>query len=126
MKRYRQSLKELLTQLSPVSTSWQDEHAACVIERLRSLPRKTTYTLDDLAQWLAIDRPPRNVKPKDHFEAGLTTVRLFLDMSKDEFTTALREQLGNGIGITRALRDPKTFFSALEALGILAQIWLRT
>lgn len=122
MKRYRQSLSELLAQLSPVSTSWQDEHAACVIERLRSLPRKTTYTPDDLVQWLAIDRPPHNAKPKDHFEAGLTTVRLFLDMSKDEFTTALRERLGNGIGITRALRDPQTFFGALEALGILTQM----
>jgi hypothetical protein len=49
---------------------------------------------------------PDGIRPRDHFEAGLTTIRLFLDLSRDEFTAQLREQLGRTLGITRARQDP--------------------
>ncbi len=50
MKRYRQTLDGILDQLSPVDTSWRDEHAEAVIQRLKQLPQKMGYTRDDLRQ----------------------------------------------------------------------------
>ncbi|MEN8131236.1 MAG: hypothetical protein ABFS45_13795 [Pseudomonadota bacterium] len=82
MKRYRQTLDELLEQLSPVDSSWRDAHADRVIERLRQIPQKPNYTRGDLLQLLETENIPEHIKPKDYFEAGLTTVRLFLDSNR--------------------------------------------
>lgn len=119
MKRYRQTLDELLDQLMPVDTSWLDAHAEAVIRRLKQLPKKKTYARTDLAALFELNTLPQGTKAKEHFEASLTMVRLFLDMSKDEFTAALRDQLGTGTGITRLRQEPDTFYGALEALGVL-------
>ncbi|HHJ15491.1 MAG TPA: hypothetical protein ENJ80_02220 [Gammaproteobacteria bacterium] len=119
MKRYRQTLDEILRQLSVVNTSWRDDHADAVIQRLQQIPQKAAYTRDDLLQLLGIEHIPESAKPKAYFEAGLTAVRLFLDLSKDELTAQLREQLGGTLGITRARQDPNGVCEALEALGIL-------
>lgn len=122
MKRYRQTLDELLKQLSPVHTSWLDAHAEAVIWRLKQLPKKKTYTRADLAGIFAISTLTKDTKATEHFEASLTIMRLFLDMSKDEFTAALRDQLGAGAGITRLKQDPDGFLGALEGLGVLGRM----
>jgi hypothetical protein len=122
MKRYRQRLDELLAQLAPVDTSWLDAHAEAVIERLKQVPRKKAYTRADLARLFDVERRTGNIRPKEHFDASLTVVRLFLDLSKDEFTAALRERLGAGMGITRLKREPGSFLDALEALGVLSRM----
>jgi len=119
MKRYRQTLDELLQQLSPVDTSWRDAHADAVIQRLQQIPQKSDYTQDDIKELLDTHNTPKDVKPKDYFEAGLTAIRLFLDLSKDEFTEQAREQLGGTLGITRAREDLDGVCDALEAMGIL-------
>ena len=119
MKRYRQTLDEILQQLSPVDTSWRDAHADAVIQRLQQIPQKADYTRADLLQLLDTEQAPKGVKPKQHFEAGLTAIRLFLDLSKDELTAQLREHLGGTLGITRARQDPDGVCAALEAMGIL-------
>ena len=119
MKRSRQTLDEILQQLSPVDTSWRDAHADAVIQRLQQIPQKADYTRADLRQLLDTEHVPKGVKPKDHFEAGLTAIRLFLDLSKDELTAQLREHLGGTLGITRARKDPGSVCVALEGLGIL-------
>jgi len=90
MKRYRQTLDEILQQLSPVDTSWRDAHADAVIQRLQQIPQKADYTRADLLQLLDTEQAPKGVKPKEHFEAGFTAIRLFLDLSKDELTAQLR------------------------------------
>jgi len=108
MKRYRQTLAELLSTLSPIETSWMDEHSAAVIHAIHRIPQKAVYKPEDLAGLFAED-----------FEAGLTVVRLFLGLSKDEFGIALRSTLGDGgIGVKRFRADPVGFLAGLERLGL--------
>jgi hypothetical protein len=119
VKRSRQTLNDILEQLSPVNTSWRDAHADAVIQRLQQIPLKASYTRADLRQLLDTTQLPEGIKPKDHFEAGLTAIRLFLDLSKDELTAALRERLGGTLGITRVRQDLDSVCAALEAMDIL-------
>jgi hypothetical protein len=119
VKRSRQTLNDILEQLSPVNTSWRDAHADAVIQRLQQIPLKASYTRADLRQLLDTTQLPEGIKPKDHFEAGLTAIRLFLDLSKDELTAALRERLGGTLGITRFRQDLDGVCAALEAMDIL-------
>lgn len=117
MKRYRQSLDEILEQLSPVGASWRDEHADCVIKNLESLPIKSVYTRDDLIGMFQLERTSRR-----DFDAALTVIRLFLDVSKDEFTAELRDRCGKGQGVKKAQADPDLFFSTLEEMGVLERM----
>jgi len=117
MKRYRQTLDELLLQLSPVGASWRDAHADAVIGRLERLPAKPIYTRTDLLQLFDLEQTNR-----DRFDATLTVVRLFLDLSKDEFTAVMRDRLGKGIGIKKAQTDSDEFFAALEEMGLLQRM----
>ena len=121
MKRVRQSLEDLLQHLSPVDTGWQDEHAESVIRRLGRIPVKKKYVRSDVEKIL--DNPDLTGKARTaYFNEGMTTVRLFLDLSKDEFTATLRDELGPGIGIGRIKKDPEKLYSALEKLGLLARM----
>jgi len=122
MKRYRQTLDEILEQLSPVETSWRDDHADAVIQRLQQIPQQARYTRADLLKLLDAKDTPEGVKPKDYFEAGLTAIRLFLDLSKDELKAHLRERLGGTLGITRVRQDPDGVCAALEEMEILSRM----
>jgi hypothetical protein len=117
MKRYRQTLDEILEHLSPVGASWRDDHADAVIRELEGLPVKPVYSRDDLIGMFNLDRTSRR-----EFDATLTVLRLFLDMSKDEFIAELRDRLGKGNGIKKAQMDPDLFFGALEDMGLLESI----
>lgn len=121
MRRRRQDLTELLARLSPVATGWQDKHSEAVIQRLNRVPRKPEYDREDLVHLL--DDPSLAGKARTtFFREGLTTVRLFLDMSKDEFTAALRDRIGPGMGIKRLDKDSESIYGALEDLGILTRM----
>lgn len=121
MKRLRQSLDDLLAHLSPVDTRWQDEHSEAVIQRLDRIPTKQEYIRADVEKIL--DSPQLTGKARtEYFNEGLTTIRLFLDLSKDEFTAALRDELGPGMGVGRIKKDPENFYSALEKLGLLTRM----
>lgn len=122
MKRYRQTIDEILEHLSPVETGWRDAHAEAVISLLQKLPQKTAYDRGDLITLLQPTGSPTDNQSRHQFEAGLTLVRLFLDLSKDEFTAALRDRLGKGHGVTRAKSDPEGFYGALEDLGLLGSM----
>jgi hypothetical protein len=119
MRRHRQTVEEVLGSLSPVATSWRDDHADSVIYRLKGLPAKPHYTRDDLERLLATESLPSGMTPKQFFETGLTAIQLFLDLSKDELTAALRNRLGRGIGVQRLQKDPEGFLSALVEMGAL-------
>jgi hypothetical protein len=114
MKRYRQTLDELLNNLSPVGANWRDTHADAVIRRLDGFPAKPVYTRGDLLRLFELETTNR-----DRFDASLTVVRLFLDVSKDEFTAAMRDRIGKGMGIKKAQHEPEDFFGALEGMGLL-------
>jgi hypothetical protein len=107
VRRHRQSTEEILSALTAVETSWRDPHSESVIGVIRSIPDREWYGAGDVQAMLATD-----------FEAGLTAVRLLLDLSKDEFEPALRKQLGaGGIGIKRFVSQPGEFVQALVDLG---------
>jgi len=109
VQRYRQTLEEILAVLSAIETSWMDKHSAAVIEAIKALAEKPVYTRGDIASVFEPD-----------FEAGLTTLRLFLELSKDEFGIALREAMGEGgAGITRFRKDREGFLAGIDNLGIL-------
>lgn len=109
MKRYRQTVDELLGALSAIHASWHDEHSAAVLGLLEAIPQRPSYTAADVADILEAD-----------FQAGLTTVRLILDLSKDEFTAALQTALGpGGAGSKRYLQNRARFVSTLVSLGAL-------
>lgn len=106
MKRYRQTFEEISASLIPIEASWLDAHAEEVIGVLKNLPVKATYTDADVAALLAGD-----------FETATTAIRLFLDLSKDEYTHQLRELLGpGGIGKKRYLANPPEYLKALNDL----------
>ena len=108
MKRHRQTFEEIESSLMPVEASWLDKHAEDVIKLLRTIPRRKDYTLEEISSLLDKD-----------FNASATTIRLFLDLSKDEFTQRMRDLLGEGgIGVTRFQRDRSIFLSALNSLGL--------
>jgi len=49
----------------------------------------------------------------------LTLSRLFLDLSKDEFTYLYREAAGESVSVTRFRADPGKCLDALESLGLV-------
>jgi hypothetical protein len=108
MKRHRQTFEEIESSLMPVEASWLDKHAEDVIKLLRKIPRRKDYTSEEISKLLDKD-----------FDTAVTTLRLFLDISKDEFTQGMRDLLGSGgIGVTRYQKDRHAFLSALDSLGL--------
>ncbi len=73
------------------------------------MPVKTSYVAADVEEIL--DR---------HFDDGVLICRLFLGMSKDQFTGALRTALPDGgSGVTRYRANKTEFIDILVAMGLL-------
>lgn len=107
MKRSRQKFGDIEASLVAIDASWKDKHAEDVIKLLHGLPRKKIYSVEDVA----------NILDRD-FLTAMTTVRLFLDISKDDFTQLMQGVLGaGGIGIKRYQKERKIFLAALVPLG---------
>lgn len=112
MRRQNQTFDEIFAKLSPIEAAWMDALAELVVASLESLPEKPSYTVDDVAAVLERD-----------FDAGLTAIRLFLDMSKDEFSAALRQKTAAiGAGVTAFRKHRSEYLAALERLGTLDAI----
>lgn len=112
MERHRQTSDEIISKLSSIQSEWKDDLAKSVMDLLDGIEEKSTYEASDLRKILEQD-----------FEAGLTLVRLFLDLSKDELTGSLRETLrGKGIGIQSFQSDPEAFLQGLADLGALERL----
>jgi hypothetical protein len=112
VRRYRQTFAEIEDSLIPIESTWLDKHAEQVIQLLRALPEKVRYTNADLT----------SVLDKD-FHAASTAFRLFLDLSKDEFTHRMGELLGTGgIGIKRYQAEPAAYLAALGSMGLRASM----
>lgn len=117
MKRCRQTLVELLTSLSAVGADWRDSHAESVIRLLERLPIKKNYSRADLESLFNLHDTDR-----EQFDINLTLVRLFLDVSKDEFTAAMRDGFGKGLGVLKVRQQKDRFFTVLESLGLLSRM----
>ena len=48
MKRYRQSVDQIIDSLSIIEASWRDNHALAVIDILNSIPDKEEYDSFDI------------------------------------------------------------------------------
>lgn len=104
-----QTLEDLVASLSPLAVEWMDETAASTIAKLTAIPKKGSYTRDDIANLL-----------EKGFEQGILCCRLFLALSKDAMDVELRRELpGGGIGVKRFVADRADYLSALENLGLL-------
>ena len=109
MKVVAQNLDEILEALSPLKVEWQDDTARRVIARLEKMPRRKVYAVEDIKRILDLD-----------FGDGLLISRLFLALSKDEFTAALKKTLGGkGSGVTRYRVNESEFIDGLVNLGLL-------
>jgi len=106
VERRRQTYDEIIGSLSRIESEWKDDHARSVLELLDGIKEKSSYTADDLKRLLAPD-----------YEAGITLIRLFLDLSKDELEGSLRE-----LGAKRNRKKPEALLQALISLGILEKM----
>lgn len=112
MKSLTQTVDDLIGALSPLPVDWMDKPAADAIAALTALPVKDAYERADVQALL-----------DDDFETGLLCCRLFLALSKDQCEAELRAALGDGgIGVTRYNRDKDAYLTALENLGLLANM----
>jgi len=116
MRRVRQTLEDVLAALRPVDAEWLDRHAETAIEILRELPEKPAYQRDDVIALLQSSLENRT------FEEALTVVRLFLELSKDEFRHRFKESSKIGFGVTGFKRDKEAFVDALVNLGLLEKM----
>jgi hypothetical protein len=109
MKVVAQKLDDILEALKRLNVEWQDDTARRVISRLERFPRRKVYSTEDI----------KGILDRD-FDDGLLIIRLFLALSKDDFTAALKKMLGgNGTGVTRYRADEAEFIAGLVSLGLL-------
>jgi len=108
VRRYVQRYEEIVKKLAAVGASATDAFSETVTAFIRAFPVKAVYEDEDVRSLLA-----------DDFDAAITAFRLFLGQSKDEFTAALKKELGNhGIGIKSFRAEPARFLAALSRLGL--------
>lgn len=124
MRIVTQSLDEILDSLQPLVVEWQDDVAHRVIDRMRALPAKAVYTDDDVATILEGGKPLIKLTSAD-FDDGLLIARLFLGLSKDQFTGVLNSALGEGgTGLKRYKSNPGFYREALVEQGLLDAMML--
>ena len=109
MEFVAQNLNDILLSLQPLVVEWQDDTARRVISEIEALPVKSSYTAEDIKNFL-----------DGNFDDGLLICRLFLGLSKDQFTGVLKEAMKDaGHGVSSYRKSPKTFLDSLMTLGIL-------
>jgi hypothetical protein len=105
MRRYRQTLDELLGKLSPLESTWKDAMATRVIDMLAAMEADQGYCIGAVKQLILQGQPPSSLD-REHFETCLALFRLFLDVSKDEFTYQYRELAGESITVSKFKQNP--------------------
>ncbi|MEX2444136.1 MAG: DpnII family type II restriction endonuclease [Alkalispirochaeta sp.] len=115
MKKVTQDTDELLESLSILETDWKDDFSRRVLAVLENIGDSSDIDHQQLIELLQQD-----------FEAASTIIRLFLEMSKDEYTAVVRglfESLGDGrSGNHRFRKDPDGYVKTLDHLLIRQRI----
>jgi hypothetical protein len=105
----RQKIEDILGSLRHLEVDWRDATAIQVIAKVQALPLRQDYTIDDVEALLDAN-----------FDEGVLICRLFLGLSKDQFTAQLRGARGSaGIGVKSYRADASGFLSDLSRLGLL-------
>ncbi|RYF37886.1 MAG: hypothetical protein EOO38_25565, partial [Cytophagaceae bacterium] len=124
MKIVTQTLDEILKSLQPLIVEWQDDVAHRVVERMKTLPAKATYDVGDVAAILEGGKSLNKLTSAE-FDDGLLIIRLFLGLSKDQFTGVMTTALDpGGIGLKRYRADTTVYLDALVSQGILDAMML--
>jgi DpnII restriction endonuclease len=104
-----QKLEDILGSLRHLEVDWKDETAIRVIAQLRSMPVKAAYSIEDVEALLDAN-----------FDEGILICRLFMGLSKDQFTASLHAARGSaGIGVKAYRADSAGFLSDLVRIGLL-------
>jgi hypothetical protein len=124
VKIVTQTLDQILKSLQPLVVEWQDDVAHRVVERMKALPVKSTYDVSDVAAILE-GGIPLNKLTSSGFDDGLLILRLFLGLSKDQFTGVMMTALDEGgMGLKRYKADTAVYLDALVSQGILDAMML--
>jgi len=107
VKRHTQDTEDLLEKLTALETVWKDDKAEQIISYLDRMEDKHNYSRGDLRRLLDAD-----------FELAMVAFQLFLERSKDEFTSELRAALSGlpGSGKTAYRENPERFVALLDHL----------
>ena len=109
MQFLAQSLDHILETLQPLTVDWKDDVARRVIDEIEKILTKKNFAIADIQAIL-----------DKHFNDGVLICRLFLGLSKDQFTGELKKALGDaGVGVKRYKKDKPGFLNALVDLGLL-------
>lgn len=116
MEFVAQNLNDIILSLRPLVVEWQDDTARRVITEIEALPVKSSYTVDDVKRFLDLN-----------FDDGLLICRLFLGLSKDQFTGVLKEAMKEaGHGVSSYRKNHEAFLQALVTMGILEEMAQQT
>jgi len=109
MKIVVQQIDDILESLQLLEVDWKDNVAIHAIKQLQGIPVKAAYSADDVKTLLDKD-----------FDEGILICRLFMGLSKDQFTAQLHNKRADGgIGVKAYLADQDTFLEDLISLGVL-------
>lgn len=109
MEVIAQRLEDIVDSLRPLPIEWKDDTAMRVIDRLKALPVKEAYAVEDVAGLL-----------DEGFNEGVLICRLFLGVSDDHFEAILRSIRGDaGIGVKAYGADRAAFLDDLLSTGVL-------
>ena len=99
-----QKIEDILDSLQHLEVDWRDETATNVIARLKEIPVQDRYTENDVAGLL-----------DSSFDEGILICRLFMGLSKDQFTALLHTARGDaGIGVKSYRSDREAFLKDLS------------
>lgn len=111
MERHVQDIEKIKSKLSVLESEWKDEFAEKVLQQLGWFRDASKVDNELLIRLL-----------QDDYHVALTVFRLFLEKSKDEFNTILRQHIFDDqerIGKNLFFRDPRFFVNRLSRARIL-------
>ena len=107
-----QKLEDILDSLRHLEVDWRDYTAIQVIAKLQAIPVKAAYSMGDVEALLDSD-----------FDEGILICRLFMGLSKDQFTALLHRSRGDaGIGVKAYRTNRARYLKDLLSIGLLDAI----
>lgn len=112
MKRVKQNLKEITDNLIAIDVSWKDDVSDRIIEQIGYLEKQ-------LQKGLQFDRNLIKTLLDKDFKSYMTIFRLFLELSKDELTSRLKQVSPDGTGVTKFKKKTDIFLDFFIHNGLI-------